>query len=73
MDEAEKIRIMSAYDTVRGAWRKRKRMAKELIDAICGDNKRPKDFMDELGIETDEQQQTTLEGTELQFKRLKKA
>eukprot|EP00667_Euglena_gracilis_P015737 EG_transcript_16379 len=71
VDEARKAKAVAQYEHYRAAWRTRKRMAKDIIDAVCGDAKRPKDLMEELGIETDEQLQVTLEGTELPLKKAK--
>eukprot|EP00668_Euglena_longa_P043154 GGOE01057210.1.p1 GENE.GGOE01057210.1~~GGOE01057210.1.p1 ORF type:complete len:359 (+),score=86.78 GGOE01057210.1:86-1078(+) len=71
VDETRKAKAQEQYEQYRGAWRKRKRMARDIIDAVCGDAKRPKDLMEELGIETDEQMQVTLEGTELPLKKSK--
>jgi len=72
IDEAQIARITALYDSTRAAWRKRKRMAMDMVNAICGDNRRPKELMEEIGIETDEEMQVTLEGTELATKKTKR-
>jgi len=71
VDDKEKARLQALYETNRSLWRKRKRIAQDVIEAVCGDAKRPKDLMDELGIDTDEQMNVTLDGTALAYKKAK--
>ncbi|KAJ1987319.1 hypothetical protein H4R33_002924 [Dimargaris cristalligena] len=67
MSEDDKKRIDRAYDDNRKHWKRRKTMFKDIFDAITehmpGNRK---DFMEELGIETDEQVGVDLKADPLQ-------
>ena len=50
----DKLEIL--YRNAHRAWKKRKRMVKDCIDLICDQSgKKPKDMMEVMGIETDEE------------------
>lgn len=52
----EKSKITKAYVEMVAGWRKRKRIAKDMVDALLEtSSKKRKAFMDEMGLETDEQ------------------
>ncbi|KAJ1981038.1 hypothetical protein H4R35_000881 [Dimargaris xerosporica] len=55
MSEADKKRIEKSFEENRKHWKKRKQMCKDILDPITEFMPgKPKDFMAEIGIETDE-------------------
>lgn len=53
--EVEKKKILKDYDTTVTAWRKRKRMCKNITDAVLENYpKSKKALYDDMGVETDE-------------------
>ncbi|KAJ1655915.1 hypothetical protein IWQ61_004420 [Dispira simplex] len=55
MSAEDKERIDKAYDEYRKYWKKRKSMFKDIFDTITEHMpKKPREFMEEVGIETDE-------------------
>eukprot|EP01006_Ploeotia_vitrea_P033064 TRINITY_DN65218_c0_g1_i1.p1 TRINITY_DN65218_c0_g1~~TRINITY_DN65218_c0_g1_i1.p1 ORF type:complete len:247 (+),score=51.09 TRINITY_DN65218_c0_g1_i1:211-951(+) len=53
--EEDRENAIYKYCTARSLWRKRKALCNELIDAMCGDAKHPRELREEVGIETDEE------------------
>eukprot|EP00906_Rhabdomonas_costata_P034698 RCo048807 len=66
VDPAERATAENLYERARQQWKKRKRIAREMVDIICGETRSPQEVMQELGIETDEEAKITLEETEVQ-------
>lgn len=52
--DAEKKNIVKAFDEALNAWKKRKRMVNDIVDPILENvSKKPKQFYQDVGIETD--------------------
>lgn len=61
IDANEKKRVVEQHKSIVGQWRKRKRMTSDLMNAVLeGYPKTKKQFLDEVGIETDEDCKVTL-------------
>ena len=58
---ADKAKVVKQHETNTGQWRKRKRMATEILDSILESwPKSKKSLYDEIGVETDESVGVTL-------------
>mmetsp|Transcript_45678 Transcript_45678/g.177857 ORF Transcript_45678/g.177857 Transcript_45678/m.177857 type:complete len:156 (+) Transcript_45678:312-779(+) len=59
--EEEKKRVEDQYKKMRKEWTSRKRTAKDILDGISeGGGKKPKELVEEIGLEMDEKQDSAL-------------
>ncbi|KAJ8902405.1 hypothetical protein NDN08_006810 [Rhodosorus marinus] len=59
--EEEKKSVEDQYKKMRKEWTSRKRTAKDILDGISeGSGKKPKELVEEIGLETDEEQDSAL-------------
>eukprot|EP01105_Mastigella_eilhardi_P018007 TRINITY_DN4156_c0_g2_i2.p1 TRINITY_DN4156_c0_g2~~TRINITY_DN4156_c0_g2_i2.p1 ORF type:complete len:240 (+),score=81.04 TRINITY_DN4156_c0_g2_i2:25-720(+) len=63
--KADREAAQKQFDHARDAWRKRKRMCREIMETICSfGGQKTKDFVETVGIETDEDAHVSLEAGE---------
>ena len=61
MTAADKAKVVKQHEASTGQWRKRKRMATEILDSILESwPKSKKSLYEEIGVETDESAGVTL-------------